>query len=461
VVESILAYFTLLDMGLAACLVRAVARHTTTGDPEKLNRMASSCLALFLAAGVVALVVGTPVLLAIAPRLEAKCEPADEILPFMLIMLANLAASLPLSLFPSILDGLQQFTAKSLVRLVILGVRTTGIVIALNRGGGLLPLALIYSFCTILEHAVFWFLCRRSLPGLQLSRRWVDRDTLRQVRTYSVDAFVAMLAGRITLQTGAIAIGLLLPAGQVTFFATASRLIDYAKSLLRQITTTLTPGVSALEARGDLDGIRRLFLTATRWVLYAVLPIQLGLYAFSRAFLERWVGSEFVRECQPILRILSVTLTLGLAQSVASRMLYGLGQLRLFARLALLEGVLNLLLLVLLIRPYGSIGVAVAVSIPNVLFCLGVLAYTLRLLNVPVRQYLGEWLKPVVASAVPAIIWLAVGEPRANWWEIFSTAGAGVLGMVAAVFLLERGVRTKPVNPNAAITIPSAVPVAN
>src|SRR5262245_41809869 len=67
VVESVLAYFTLLDLGLAACLVRAVARHHTTANTPALNRTASACLVIFLAAALAAIVVGAPILLALSP----------------------------------------------------------------------------------------------------------------------------------------------------------------------------------------------------------------------------------------------------------------------------------------------------------------------------------------------------------------------------------------------------------
>jgi O-antigen/teichoic acid export membrane protein len=271
-------------------------------------------------------------------------------------------------------------------------------------------------------------LCYRFLPGLRFSWQLVDRDTFRQVRGYSTDAFLAMLAGRITVQTGAILVGLFLPAGQVTFFATAARLVEYAKTLLRTITATLTPGVSAMEARGDFNGIARLVLTATRWVLYIVLPVNLGLWLFGRPFLHRWVGIEFVEASFPAAAILAATLSLGVAQSVTARVLYGMGRLRLFARMALLESALNLGLTLLLIRPFGVEGVAVAVAVPNVLFCLFVIGFTLRTLGISLRDYLRiGWRKPMLANLLPLAIWLTLGEPGPAWPAIGFGIVAGLL----------------------------------
>ncbi len=443
VVESVLAYFTLLDLGIAVCLVRVVARHHTTGDRNQLNRLASACLAVFLVAGVASLAIGAPILLALAPTLEAKADGADDVLPFMLLMLLNLAATLPLSVFPSILDGLERFSAKSAVRLGFLVIRTTGILFAMATRPGLVPLAVVYTLANLAEHAVLAILCFRFLPGLRFSRTLVDWETLKHVKGSSTDAFLAMLAGRISVQTGAIVIGLFLPPGSVTYFVTAGRLVEYAKTLMRTVTATLTPGVSAMEARGDHAGIGRLFLTATRWMLYLVVPVNLGLWFFGKPFLARWVGPDFVDGSYPATAILAATLSIGVAQSVASRILYGLGRLKLFARLALAEAGLNVLLMVALIRPLGVEGVAIAVAIPNLLFCAAVLGFTLRELEVSFGAYLRAWLRPVLAGCVPTAVWVGFGEVEPTWFAIAFAIAAGLVPYALLILLCDtsRGVR--------------------
>ena len=146
-----------------------------------------------------------------------------------------------------------------------------------------------------------------------------------------------------------------------------------------------------------------------------------------------WVGEDFVPEAYPTLVILSFTLTIGVAQSVASRLLYGLGRLRWFARAALGEAGLNLLLMLFLIHPLGIEGVAVAVAMPNVLFCLFVLEYTRRQLGVSLATYLKAWLAPLVLGALPTAIWLALGEPGASWPGIVGGVLAGVIPFAIGV----------------------------
>jgi O-antigen/teichoic acid export membrane protein len=141
------------------------------------------------------------------------------------------------------------------VRIACLIGRTIAIVVVLNQSPKLLPLAVVLLIANLVEHALFAALCWYYLPHLRFRVALVDRATVRDVRGYSVNAFLAMLAGRITIQTGTIALGFFLSPVHAAIYLTALRLVEYAKTLLRTITSTLTPGVSAMQARGDDDGI--------------------------------------------------------------------------------------------------------------------------------------------------------------------------------------------------------------
>lgn len=443
VVEAILAYFTLLDLGVGACLVRSVARYHAGKDSLARNKVASCSLAVFSAGGVIILAVGVPLTFLFSSRLGERIGDSADVFGFMLLMMANLAIALPFSVFPAILDGLERFTEKSIVRLIALALKTAGYLAVTWNEGTLLPLAIISLVVTLLEQSAFAFLCFRFLPDLRFSKSMIDRATLREVWGFSRDAFLAMLAGRISLQTGAILIGLFLPAGQVTAFATAARLIDYAKTLLRNVTTTITPGIAAMEAKGDWPGIQKLFLTGTKVVLYLVLPVNVGLILFGEAFLHRWVGAEVALAGYPPLVVLAMTLSLGVAQSMAGRILYGLGQLRWYARLALMESIVNVGLTLALIKLIGVLGVALAVTIPNIAFCICTIVMACRAVGLRNAQFLQVWIKPILATCVAILTWIVIGPAEASWPAIFQSIFVGLIPYSIAVICLEWKPRRK------------------
>jgi O-antigen/teichoic acid export membrane protein len=438
-VESVLAYCTLFDLGIAACVVRFVARFHATGDRDELNRLVSTCLALFLGLGLLLLAVGSGLLPLLLSSIEEAGVPPGEVVAFSLLMVANLAVTLPLSLFPSVLDGLERFALKSAVRVAVLAARTTGIVLVLEHRPSLLMLGVLFTACNLAEHTVLAGLAFRTLPGMRFSCRLVDRATMKRIKGYSLDAFLAMMAGRACVQSGPVIVGVALGDRAVTYLALASRLVEFAKALLRTATNTLTPAISTLEAAGDTAAIRRVFLRGTRWVLYLILPVHLGLVVFGRPFLTTWLGGpEYADKCYPALVVLSSTLSLVVAQSVASRVLYGTGRLRRFARMALGEAGLNVALGVLLCPRIGLLGVAVGVAVPNLFMCLWVIGHTARGLGVSWRRYAGEsWLRPLVAATVPLGVWLLADVGVSGWAGLATAIGMGLLPYGLTVLAVE------------------------
>jgi O-antigen/teichoic acid export membrane protein len=438
-VESILAYFTLFDLGIAACVVRFVARFHATRDRHDLNRLVSTCLALFLGLAMLVFAIGAGMLPFLVKPLQQAGVPAEEVLGFALLMLGNLAVTLPLSVFPSILDGLERFALKSLIRIVVLAVRTVGVIVVMEHEPSLWNLGVLFTVCNLVEHIAFAILACRMLPDLRFSWRLVDRETMKRVKGYSLNAFLAMVAGRASVQSGAIIVGIFLGAAPITYFALASRLVEFAKALLRSATNTLTPAVSSLDATGEIEAIRRMFLRGTRWVLYLILPVHLGLIFFGRPFLTVWLGdSSYAENCYPTLVILSSTLTLVLAQSIASRVLYGTGRLKWFARMALVEAITNIVLSLVLGYHFGLIGVAIGVAAPNLFMCIWVIGYTSRGLGLGMSPYLSQaWLRPILVVTVLVGAWSLVNWPTSNWTMLFASILIGLLPYVAAVLAVE------------------------
>jgi len=70
-VEALLAYFTLLDLGLAACLVRYVARSHARTTQQELSRYAAAAFWLYCGAAGIVLLVSLPLGLVLAPLLES------------------------------------------------------------------------------------------------------------------------------------------------------------------------------------------------------------------------------------------------------------------------------------------------------------------------------------------------------------------------------------------------------
>jgi O-antigen/teichoic acid export membrane protein len=427
--ESVLAYLLLFDLGVGSALVRYVPRHLAREDVAALNRTFSACLSFFTLAAVgAALIAATVIEVCPVTRLGVPAQHVVEVRLVLLAAVANFAFVLPLSVFPAMLDGLNAFSTKTLIRTIFLIARVPATLYVIRGDRPLLGLILLLTISNVLESLVIAATVVRRVPGLRFVPRQVDRETVRNVRGFSVHSFIAMVAGRLTFSTDAFVIGATLGTAAITPFTFANRLVDFARFLLRSATVTLTPAISASEACGDLAAIRRYFLNGTRLVLYAALPIQAGLLIMGKPFLAIWLpGTDVAELGAPMLWVLAATLFFTVAQSAASRVLYGMGRIRVFARMALAEGAANLLLSLTLVGPLGIVGVAWGTAVPHVAFCVYTVVHACRLCHAGVREYARCWLLPASLAIVPTTIWLAqagISGPT-NWGEFV------YLGLVA------------------------------
>ncbi len=442
-IDSILAYLMLFDLGVAASVVRYVARFEAIHDRDNRNRVLSTSLCIFAVAGALAFALAAGTAFGGARLLRLPADLAGEARVLLLLLGANLAVGLPLNVFPCVLDGLGRYPTKTVLRTANLVLRVPVLLAVLYLGGGLIELALATTACNLIEHLALALASWYYLPDLRFSVKLVDRVTFRLIRGYSLDAFLALVAGRITFQTDALVISACLAPQYITFFAIPARLVEYVKSALRAGTTVLTPAVSSLEAQGQVDAIRRMLVDGTRYVLWLILPIQIGLLLLGKPFLALWMGSRYAEAGYPVLAILAIPLALALSQSVAGRILYGTGRLRWFARATVLEALVNLLLSLCWIGPLGIEGVAWGTALPNLGFNLVVAVYICRTLEVRLAEYVRRaFLVPVATALFLAFLWLVIlataGFPT-TWSSLLATGGLGVTGYFLVALGIEFG----------------------
>jgi hypothetical protein len=119
------------------------------------------------------------------------------------------------------------------------------------------------------------------------------------------------------------------------------------------------PMSSHFDATREMGQLRRIFVEGNRPCGFVMFPICATLVILGRALIEVWVGPKYVSSYL-ILLLLLLPKTLYRAQAASNRILFGMARHRPLAVAVILEGVANLILSIVLIRPYGIVGDALA-----------------------------------------------------------------------------------------------------
>jgi O-antigen/teichoic acid export membrane protein len=274
----------------------------------------------------------------------------------------------------------------------------------LNRGYGLLTVALITVGLPMLASIVRGAVALQALP-LKFSWKYVDRDAFRQMANYSGITLTIIIASNLRFKTDAVVIGTFLSSAAITYFYAGSRLVDYAGEVVGSLAQIFVPMASQSDAAGDMDRLRKIFVAGNRTCAFTMLPITATFIVLGKSIIEVWVGKKYIAQGYPVLVTLIIPYTLMLVQAASSRVLFGMSKHGTLAVVTLIEGTANLVLSILLVRPYRIMGDALGTAIPLAgTFILFMPRHLCSRLNVRLSTYLKQaYLLPVMLT-VPLVV---------------------------------------------------------
>ena len=388
IIFSVTGYYGLFDLGIRSSIVRYIAKYSATDEHDELNRLVNTAMFSYSGIGILAMVVT----LAATYYVDSifKIPPAFLSTARWLLLMVGTSVSLgfPLGVFSGILEGLQRFYLLNFTSISTTLLRALLIVIALRHGYGLLTVALITVGLPLLGTLVNAAAVFRHLQ-LSFGLQYVSRSSLRRIASYSGTTFLIIVAGRLRFKTDALVIGTFVSAAAVTYFTIGSRLVDYASETVSSLAQIFVPMSSQSQAQGDLDALRKILVLGNRACAFIIFPITAILTILGKSVIEAWVGPKYVATSYPVLLVLLYPTTMMLAQSASGRTLWGMAKHRTWAWVVLAEGSANLVLSVILVRPYGILGDAIGTAIPlscSMIFFLP--GHLCRLLGIKLTTYL-------------------------------------------------------------------------
>lgn len=441
-VVSITGYYGLLDLGLRAGMTQYITRYFSTGDFCRMNMAASSGFALHVGCafcvGLLTIVAAcmAPIYLSLADAFE------KEAVSCLLVVGFSTAIQFLLFPFSIALTAKQRFDLVTAISSFARLLSAVAMVCSLMVGYGLIGLCVAGALGNLLDYLLRWAVAHRILPELRVSIGLINWESCRECMVFGSWSAVISASTVVIGFTDALVIGFYMPVSAIAFFILANNLIKYFANLFVPVGHVFYPAATALDAKDDLIGLRRLYLTASRMITLQAVGIALITCIWASDFYSLWVGDEYlnnrVYHSVPLLyRLLLVGAVCTAAQRVGSKILLGRRQTRGLARLFICEGVLNLVISVALIGQYGLLGVAIGTVVPAVL-CQGLMhpMMVCSNLGLSVREYAREVIWPtgvVGLLLIPFLSLLHRLTTHHTWIDLFlqgSIAGMFAIGVI-------------------------------
>ena len=387
---SITGYYGIFDLGIRSAIIRYVSKFAATGEKEELAKVINTNLFLHTCTFVLSMLVTVVLSMYVDKIFKIPPELHSTARWLLLMTGASVAVGFPLSVMNGILEGLQRYYILSWTNIVSNIARAILIVVALEHGKGLLTIAAITVGLATLGSVFRAVLATRICP-VPLGLRYVKWDTFSTVARYSGVTFVILIATRLKFRSDEIVIGTMMSAAAITYFNIGARIVDYAGMVVTALAQIFAPMASHSEATGDMNRLRKIFVGGNRLCAFTIFPICVTLIILGKSLIEVWVGKKYIATSYPVLVVMILPCTVLWAQGASARLLLGIGKHRTWAKVTFAEGVANIILSFILVRPWGIVGDAWGTAIP--MFCSMILfmpRHVCRQLNIRLAAYVRE-----------------------------------------------------------------------
>jgi O-antigen/teichoic acid export membrane protein len=429
-VGSVVAYGSLLDVGVAGTVIKYIAEYRAKADLASGRSLIATALGLYSILGLVVVLISAAVAPAFPYLFNIPPEESQTAIWLVLIMGFGIGVSIPCVTPVAVLKGLQRFDLSGLLTVVGTLLSAAGIVTVLNLGGGVLGIASVSIIVTLVMQVPSIWLIGRIAPELRFGWRGANRGLVQKVLSFGSPLFVMDVAGRLQTKTDELVIGAFLPVSSITPYSLARRLSEVAQVLTDQFIKVLLPLASGLHAENEQVRLRSLYITGTRLTLALFLPIGCTLIVLAGPILTVWLGAAYA-DYAHLVTILTLASLIDTSQWPASSVLQGMARHRPLAVIAMVTGLANFALSIILVRKLGLTGVALGTLLPTTICCLGIiLPYSMRIIGVGRTQVVKEMFLPAVLPAIPMVLvlyFLQHAIPPVSVASILCVAGVGVL----------------------------------
>jgi O-antigen/teichoic acid export membrane protein len=361
VFASLLALFSVLDMGLGATMTREMARLSAL-DPTH-NEARGLARTIEIIYWVVGIFLGFVVIVLAAPIADHWVKP-DRLDPqavkqALMITGGIVAVRWPASIYSGGLRGLDRQPLLNVISGTAATVRGLGAVAVLWLISPTIQAFFLYQIIvSAVETSCLGWALWRSLPGSGTSATFAVNH-LKRVWQFSAGMAGITFVVLLLTQTDKIILSRMLPLDLFGYYTLAWSVSAVLLQTIGPIDAAVYPTLTRLVSQQDERGLREMYHKTSQMQAVILVPAALVLILFGDVVLMAWSGNpEIVRNTGPILSILAIGTCLNGFMHVPyfTQLAYG------WTSLAFWQNAVSVIvlvpLMVVLTRAYGGVGAA-------------------------------------------------------------------------------------------------------
>jgi O-antigen/teichoic acid export membrane protein len=378
-IGALAGYMAVLDFGVNSTITRYISKYRAEKQEERTQNLLAHCLILYSVLAAAVLAIGVLLWFNLEPIIKSLSafqgkEGFDltnigTAKTMFLILLANIALSLPLRTFTAAMNGYELFTLPRLLNILRVLLRFVLILIFISLKFGVLTIAvidLVANISILIINMLYVLLKMKQKVRLQK----FELPFIKELMIFSLPIFLTMVYDQIFWKVDQLIIFGIMGFASAYVVSAVMRLVVIFMQFSTSISEVFLPRITQMVSKNASgDDLTDLMIRVGR-VQFLILGLILtGYLLFGQNLLISWIGGRDAYTDSQMLNmyyigcIILVPLTLPLIQNTGISMLVAKNKHHFRSTVYFIIAVLNIGLTIWLVKAFGIVGASIATAI--------------------------------------------------------------------------------------------------
>ncbi|MBS9462196.1 oligosaccharide flippase family protein [Flagellimonas sp. 389] len=390
-IGALVGYMSVLDFGLNNTVVRFVAKYRSLVDKKGEENFLAHSFMMYSCISVLIIIIGGVIYLNLEILYEESLtvNQLGKAKTMMLILIFNLAISLPGGAFRGICSGYEEFILPKLVNISRYIVRSALVIGLLYLGGDSIGLVILDTIMNLLIIGVNAFIVFKKL-NVKVRLHVFDKKLFSHILGFSLWIFIFAIVHQLRWQFGQLIIGVYYSTSIVAIYAVGITLGNYYGAFSSAIETVFLPRAIQMTVKKiPSSELTNMFIKISRIILLVLLYILGGFILVGKDFVFFWVGTEYEMAYYYVI-IIMIGLTPILSQGFANNILEAKNLLSYRGKLLLSLTIIGTLLGIYVVQEFGVLEMIITTVVFMLLERVFMIPYYIKKAKLEMLRYYKE-----------------------------------------------------------------------
>ena len=374
------------DLGMGQSITKLIAQYSN--DPKRtnyINTVVSTTFSISSVIGIIIILVNIMISFYIGKFMHFNSSSIQFV---YIILSINFFLGFTFgSTYNNILIGYKKIYVSNIINILKSIILLISTIIIFKMHGSLKVLSVIYLGITILSILVSRYTIRKSLKSIKIKYSLYDKKLFKVIFSPGVYYFILQISCLIIYNTDNIVLSYFVGASIVALYASTYKIIDIFMKLVFTATDNLFPFISEMEGDNNLNDIKKMNINSSKYSLGFGIFLSTMFIFFSENIMNIWLGSgKFIGNA--VVFTFCASLIINSITHNSAIYISALYKHKAISMCTIIEATMNLILSIVLVRKFGTIGVAIGTLIASLLNSAWFVPYyCCRVLKIRIMDY--------------------------------------------------------------------------